>query len=122
MVNTWDDSWFKEEGVRVLYLLPRAWTDEILPMKIAPLPKQLVRVMVGRAEIITPETDNKLTLELTAARQGRPGAEGEVQATLNKLGRFANPVFNRALARIDAQPIERDKWMALLYQKRYVPE
>ncbi len=48
--------------------------------------------------------ETKLTQELTAAQQGQPGAEGQVQATLNKLGRFANPVFNRALARIEAQP------------------
>jgi hypothetical protein len=28
MVNTWKDSWFTEEGDRVLYILPRAWTDD----------------------------------------------------------------------------------------------
>jgi hypothetical protein len=27
MVNTWRDSWFAENGVRVLYLLPEPWTD-----------------------------------------------------------------------------------------------
>ena len=29
MVNTWKDTWFTDDGVRVLYLLPRPWTDEI---------------------------------------------------------------------------------------------
>lgn len=118
MVNTWQDSWFAEEGVRVLYLLPRAWTDQILPMKLAPNPKQLVRVMVGRAELITPGTEKKLTLELTQAEQGRPEAERDLLATLNTLGRFAQPVFNRALAATDSQPGERDKLMALFYQRR----
>src|SRR5581483_4576538 len=52
MVKTWDNSWFTEPGVRVLYMLPRAWTDQTLPMSIDPKPKELVRVMVGRAELI----------------------------------------------------------------------
>src|SRR6185295_8646373 len=31
MVKTWRDSWMEEKGLRVLYVLPRAWTDRILP-------------------------------------------------------------------------------------------
>src|SRR5205814_390150 len=51
MVNTWKDSWFAEDGVRVLYVLPRAWTDRTLPLKFDPAPRELIRVMVGRAEV-----------------------------------------------------------------------
>ena len=54
MVNTWKDSWFAEDGVRVLYVLPRAWTDRTLPLKLDPAPRELVRVMVGRAEVLAP--------------------------------------------------------------------
>src|SRR5205823_11569620 len=54
MVNTWKDSWFAEDGLRVLYVLPREWTDRTLPLTIAPAPRDLVRVMVGRAEVLTP--------------------------------------------------------------------
>src|SRR5207249_3727002 len=54
MVKTWSDSWFQEDGVRVLYVLPRAWTDRALPLSLDPAPRDLVRVMVGRAEVITP--------------------------------------------------------------------
>src|SRR5437588_10159859 len=53
MVKTWDDSWFAEEGTRVLYILPREWTDRTLPLTITPQPSKMVRVMVGRAEIIS---------------------------------------------------------------------
>ena len=38
MVNTWQDQWFAEEGTRVLYLLPRAWTDRTLPLQVSPRP------------------------------------------------------------------------------------
>jgi hypothetical protein len=71
MVNTWKDSWFTEEGVRVLYLLPRPWTDETLPMSINPKPKHLARVMVGRAELITAETERQLAAGLALAKQDR---------------------------------------------------
>ncbi|MGH8598395.1 MAG: hypothetical protein ACREXT_17220, partial [Gammaproteobacteria bacterium] len=57
MVNTWRDSWF-EEGLRVFYVLPRVSTDAVLPITIEPAPAELVRVMVGRVEIITPEVEN----------------------------------------------------------------
>jgi hypothetical protein len=56
MVNTWRDSWFEENGLRVLYTLPREWTDRTLPLTFDPKPRELVRVMVGRAEVFTPET------------------------------------------------------------------
>src|SRR5262249_30066553 len=60
MVKTWKDSWFEEEGIRVLYLLPRKWTDEILPLNIKPQPRELVRVMVGRAEVISPDLEKRV--------------------------------------------------------------
>src|SRR5204863_6754035 len=60
MVQTWQDSWFGEEGLRVLYLLPRKWTEQILPLTITPPPSEVVRVMVGRAEMITPRMESQL--------------------------------------------------------------
>ena len=27
MIRTWEDSWFGEPGLRVLYTLPRSWAD-----------------------------------------------------------------------------------------------
>lgn len=118
MVSTWDDSWIREQGVRVLYLLPRAWTDEILPMTINPTPQKLVRVMVGRAELITPAMEQQLTLELTQARKGEPQANQELMATARNLGRFAKPAFDEAISRTGARPEERDRLLALLYDIR----
>ncbi len=60
MLNTWRDSWF-EEGLRVFYLMPRKTTDAILPIVIEPEPAGLVRVLVGRTEIITPEMEQNVT-------------------------------------------------------------
>lgn len=53
MIETWRESWLGEDGLRVLYLLPREWTDVVLPLRMDPPPRELVRVLVGRAEIFT---------------------------------------------------------------------
>lgn len=58
MLKTWRDSCF-EEGLRVFYIMPRKTTDAILPIAIDPKPSELVRVLVGRMELITPEIERE---------------------------------------------------------------
>ena len=57
MVNTWTTSYFQTDGIRVLFVLPQSWTDAFIPMTIMPKPKQVVRVMVGRLELLSPERE-----------------------------------------------------------------
>ena len=96
MVNTWKDSWFAEEGDRVLYILPRIWTDETLPLTLDPQPQKLVRVMVGRAEIITPKTVLELTSNLTRAAAGDAAGRIAAAREIKALGRFALPALGLA--------------------------
>jgi hypothetical protein len=83
MVETWGDSWF-EEGSRLFYIVPRATVDSILPLSITPAPSQLVRVFVGRIELVTPATQRSVEAAL-ASRDA---------ATLRKYGRFLQPIFD----------------------------
>jgi hypothetical protein len=53
MLDTWRATW-SEEGLRVLYVVPARLTDEVLPLAIDPAPSAVVRVLVGRAEILPP--------------------------------------------------------------------
>jgi len=53
MLETWRDSWF-EEGMRVIYLVPRALVDKALPLEITPSASQTARVFVGRIEMVSP--------------------------------------------------------------------
>lgn len=53
MLATWEADWF-EPGLRAFYLLPRAQVDARLVLDIEPAPAELVRVIVGRAELTTP--------------------------------------------------------------------
>lgn len=99
MVETWRDAWFEDQGVRILYILPRTWTDATLPITLKPRPRDLVRVMVGRAEIITPAMARQVARCVEDFRQPdvavRLAAVDEFRAL--KLGRFA-PVALRIAA------------------------
>jgi hypothetical protein len=97
MVNTWRDSWFEENGVRVLYTLPRQWTDQTLPLTLDPKPRELVRVMVGRAEVLTPATQKKLSDALAKAQEGDTEARATFVAECKKLGRFAEPALQKLM-------------------------
>lgn len=101
MVDTWSDQWFAEEGTRVLYILPRSWTDETLPLQIRPQPDSIVRVMVGRAEVITPTAERHLKQQiLTYLRGDRPAQEKAVRAARDiGLGRFLQPAAQLAIGK-----------------------
>jgi hypothetical protein len=104
MVKTWSNAWFTEEGVRVLYILPRGWTDEILPLKLKPQPHELVRVMIGRAEIITPELQKEIAAQLKLANAGDGPAQERLTEYWKKLGRFTNPAMQLANALLERGP------------------
>lgn len=90
MVKTWEDSWF-EDGVRVLYLVPVKGVDSVLPLALDPKPAELVRVFVGRAELISPDLE-KAARELVAAAQDASRLP-ELRKGLAKLGRFGEPAL-----------------------------
>ncbi len=60
LLRTWYTGYFIEGGLKVFWILPRARVDRILPLEIKPAPDKLVRVMVGRSEILTPEFEREL--------------------------------------------------------------
>jgi hypothetical protein len=103
MVNTWRGSWFGEEGTRLFYIVPQRITNELLPLTITPAPDELIRVLVGRMEIMTP-TREKQVLDMVqrSAAARTPGTEAEpapsspVLKDLLALGRLAEPALVRA--------------------------
>ncbi|HEY7544099.1 MAG TPA: hypothetical protein VID27_04415 [Blastocatellia bacterium] len=98
MIATWRDSWF-EEGLRVFYTFPRESTDEVLPLHIEPAPSKLVRVMVGRAEIITPEMESEIEQAVTGLRSSNAEVRNRATKCLQKHGRFAATALKRILDR-----------------------
>ncbi len=95
MVDTWRASYFRAEGVRVLYVLPREWTDRLLPMRIDPEPDVLVRTLVGRIDVLTPQSEDEA---LAMVRQSLDENEyPQWDVITERFGRFAEPRLRRAL-------------------------
>ena len=97
MIKTWRSSWF-EEGMRVFYILPRQTTDAILPVTIEPRPAELVRVLVGRAEVITPQMEKTVQQQLSLLRDPKPEVRETAAREIRKYGRFSEPILKRLLA------------------------
>ncbi len=95
MIATWTDSWFQEEGTRVLYLLPATWTENVLPLALDPAPRERVRVMVGRADLLSPSLERRVAGLAQAYFQGDSRASLEGLRQL-RLGRFLEPALTRA--------------------------
>jgi hypothetical protein len=96
MIKTWSSSWF-EEGMRVFYILPRQTTDTILPVTIDPRPAELVRVLVGRAEVITPEMEKSVQQQVGRLSDPSPEVREAAMQDIRKYGRFSEPILKRIL-------------------------
>jgi hypothetical protein len=94
MLDTWRDSWF-EAGTRLIYIVPRAEIDAVLPLQIEPAPSDIARVFVGRMELVTPAVEQTVTNALLA---------NDV-ATLRTYRRFLQPIGRQIIAK--SRPTER---------------
>lgn len=54
MLSTWDRAYFQSPGLRLFFVVPRAWTDAVLSLSISE-PAKIERVMMARIELITGE-------------------------------------------------------------------
>lgn len=97
MVNTWKSSYFKTDGVRLLFVMPQSWTDRYIPMRIKPKPEELVRVMVGRVELL--DRARELRAEKAISALASPDARARERAfeALRAEGRYVEPIVRRAL-------------------------
>lgn len=88
LLDTWEQSYLKTPGLRVLYVLNRDEVERILPMNITPAPRELTRVFIGRVEVLTESEEQKLFQDVLN--------EGE-KFHVGRLGRMAHPIANRLL-------------------------
>ncbi len=97
MVNTWRTSYLETDGIRVLYVLPQAWTDSFIPLHIEPKPTSLVRVMVGRTELLTPERENAAESAVTNLAAADSEKRRAAFGYLRDQGRYVEPILRRTL-------------------------
>jgi hypothetical protein len=100
MLETWHDSWF-EEGMRVIYLMPGAAVDTVLPLNVSPRPAEIERVFVGRAELLSPWSEKTIRAAMDTGDTG----------TLAKFNRFL-PAF---VKQIEAKGIAHESPIAVSY-------
>lgn len=113
MVNTWEKGYFRTPGLRVLYVLPRPATDEFIPITITPKPDALVRVMVGRTEVLTPEAERQIERWIADLDAADARTRQSASAGLAKLGRLGEPALRRVLAVTHSAEV-RNRAQALL--------
>lgn len=117
MVKTWQSSWFGEEGTRLFYVLPQPLTDELLPLTVSPAPDEVVRVLVGRMEVLTPERSEQLTRTLAGMGTCASAELEPLQSELARLGRFAEPAL-ASMQQSEADPHRRSQLTSLLDEIR----
>lgn len=112
MVNTWEQSYFRSEGLRVLYGLPRQTVDQLIPIQINPAPEQLVRVMVGRLEVLTPLREQQIAKFVADLGAQDARTRDAASAGLARLGRLGEPALRRVVASTQDPEIQaRARWL-----------
>jgi len=76
MLETWKRAYFQSPGLRLFFLVPRVWTDSVLPLKLS-RPAEIERVMMGRVELISPE-QRKLLRMLSTVGVSDPGWQAKI--------------------------------------------
>jgi len=106
MVNTWEKSYFHTPGPRVLFLLPQIETEKILPLTLNPAPKNLVRVLVGRIEIMTKAQEDAY-LDILES-------QAIIFSKEQTFGRFYDPKLRRLRTRVQTSDLIPDRKSLLL--------
>ena len=122
MVRTWRAAWLERDGLRLLYVLPRPFVERELPLTVepvqapespespwavcvrvaepaaGPLPDELVRVFVGRLDLLTPTLENDLRATVEGTLSFLQAERERAEATVRAWGRWAPPYLQRARA------------------------
>jgi hypothetical protein len=117
MVKTWSRVWFGSEGTRIIYSVPRAEVDALLPLVITPAPDEVVRVLVGRIEFLTPETEAIVETALRQRLADDAPTRDAAMARLVRFDRFLEPHVRRVLS-TTADPSVRKSGEEVLAQLR----
>lgn len=97
MIKTWTDSYFEQEGTRVLYILPPEMTERLLPLRVSPKPVELRRVMVARVEILEPEHTERVRQLIRELAGDSLDARDAAERRILAYGRFAEPMLQEAI-------------------------
>ena len=95
MVNTWANSYFQTDGIRVLFVLPQSWTDAFIPMNVHPQPRKIVRVMVGRLEMLSADREREAEAAIGKLVSRDSSERALAYRFLHEQGRYVEPIVRR---------------------------
>ena len=99
MIDTWRHDWF-EPGLRVFYTVPDRSVERVLPIKVEPEPDELLRVLIGRVELIEDPRAENIRLFLKTRKENPKIFEELVE----RFGRFSLAVAQDGFERTDPNP------------------
>jgi hypothetical protein len=79
---------------------PAGGAGRALPLRVTPKPDALVRVMVGRHDVLTPERERDVERLVKESKGPSAAAQASAARELAKLGRFAAPAQKKAEERL----------------------
>lgn len=88
MVKTWSADWFGQDGTRLIYVVPESLTNGFLPLQVDPKPEKVVRVLVGRHDLLTPERERQIDAVVERLQNGPNADSRTADQVLNRLGRY----------------------------------
>jgi tetratricopeptide (TPR) repeat protein len=78
--------------------MPQKWTDAFIPMTITPTPTELVRVMVGRLEVLTADREKLAENSIQNLKSPSEQVRRDAFQYLRDQGRYVEPIVRRVLA------------------------
>ncbi|MBI5368070.1 MAG: hypothetical protein HZA54_13605 [Planctomycetes bacterium] len=119
MRRTWHASYFFTPGVRVLFVMPQRQTDALLPLEIAPAPMNLLRIMVGRLEVLDEGRESAVGSALAslpaALTRGDQLLLDYERLALLREGRFLEPILHALAGPAGAVGAEARRAIAQLH-------
>jgi len=113
MVDTWRNSYFRTDGLRLLVVLPQSWTDRFILLEITPAPAKLVRVMVGRIELLDAARERRAEEAIRNLASRDEIVRAHAFDLLRAEGRYVEPIIRRTL-RTTSDPAVRTLSQRLL--------
>ncbi len=89
IVKIWDQEFFKNKGIRIIYRMSRNQYDNLLSIKITPEPDKLVRVGLVLVEDINPELQTKIENLIKMLASKKDAERDKTSQSLLKIGRPA---------------------------------
>jgi hypothetical protein len=87
--------------------------DRQIPIQIRPSPEELVRIMVGRIEVLTPDVERRIEKAVADLLVPNPAVRQAAATVLAQLGRIQEPVLHRVAA-LTTIPAVRTQAQALI--------